>query len=165
MSWIVAATHPGKEHIALQNLQRQGYTIYYPKIKKRRSHARKTEWVVRPLFPGYVFIFLDETCQVWRPIQSTIGVRCLIQFGNKLSFLPQKIVDGMRAQEVDGFIPEQPLSQILKSGSKVRVLDGAFRDFWATVLGVRVQDRVSVLLEIMGRQVKTVLPGDSLETC
>ena len=37
-------------------------------------HARKTEIVLCPLFPGYVFVCLDIGEQRWRAVNGTFGV-------------------------------------------------------------------------------------------
>lgn len=54
--WIVINTNPHRERLVLGNLQRQALNVYCPMIRKRRSHARRIEAVLRPLFPTYLFV-------------------------------------------------------------------------------------------------------------
>src|SRR5229473_3357940 len=91
-SWIVASTHPHKEQMALDNLSRQGFRVYCPKIRKRIRHARRLHQVIRPLFPGYIFIRLDPQKEQWRSIDSTFGVRNLVRFGDRPGTVPGEFV-------------------------------------------------------------------------
>ena len=38
-SWYVVYTHPREEALAEENLKRQGFEVYWPRYKKRASHA------------------------------------------------------------------------------------------------------------------------------
>jgi len=68
--WYVVQTHSQAEAKACGHLQRQGFEIYLPKYLKRRRHARRTETVIAPLFPRYLFVAVDMTrsagCQFGR---------------------------------------------------------------------------------------------------
>ncbi len=94
-TWIVASTHPHKERMAVENLSRQGFHAYCPRIRKRVRHARRMQQVLRPLFPSYVFIRLNPHLEQWRSIASTLGVRSLIRFGEKPATLPDQFVAGL----------------------------------------------------------------------
>ncbi len=71
--WYVVQTQVNGEAKAAQNLLRQGYEIYLPRYLKRRRHARKVDFVAKPLFPRYMFVTIDMATQRWRSIQSTFG--------------------------------------------------------------------------------------------
>ena len=79
--WAVVNTHPHREHVALENLQRQEFWAYCPVISRRRSHARRVTTVLRPLFPGYLFVKILGDVQRWRPILSTEGIRSVVITG------------------------------------------------------------------------------------
>src|SRR5260221_11971538 len=100
--WIVINTHPHSEHLALQNLERQEFESYCPMISKRRSHARRVETVLRPLFPGYLFVRADAEMGRWQPILSTYGVRSIVRTGIELSFIDSAFIVALKAREVDG---------------------------------------------------------------
>src|SRR5437660_12488192 len=85
--WVVINTHPHREHVALENLHRQDFDAYCPLIRKRRSHARRVETVLRPLFPNYLFVRASTDRKLWRPIDSTYGVRAVVRAGHELSYI------------------------------------------------------------------------------
>ena len=76
--WHVVNTRARKEQDALINLCRQGFEAYLPKYRKRRSHARRVEWVPSPLFPRYLFVCLDLEIDQWRvtsgPLVDRVGL-------------------------------------------------------------------------------------------
>ena len=61
MNWYAVQTLPNRENLAVSHLERQGFYVWLPRIKRVIRHARQTKCVRRPLFPGYLFIKLDLT--------------------------------------------------------------------------------------------------------
>jgi len=159
--WYVVQTQPHAEERASEHLRRQGFTTYLPKLLKRRRHARKTEIVSRPLFPRYMFVLIDSSHQGWHAIRSTFGVSNLI--GGKNGPLPVRagIVESLRAQEgADGHF-RAPASKFT-AGAAIRVVDGIFAASIGLFESMSDNDRVSVLLDLMGRRVRVVLEADSV---
>lgn len=153
--WVAVCTQPNREMLAIDNLRRQGYEVYCPMTVKERRHARRTEIVKRPLFPGYIFVSLEKLIQSVSSIHSTYGVKGLVKFGDKPGRLPDNFILALRSREVDGVIPPPPLEEVLPQGSKVFIKEGAFKDLMATVIGCGTQDRVVVLMDLLKRSVKT----------
>lgn len=158
--WVVATTHPHSETVAREHLERQGYTVYCPQLRKRRSHARKVEMVLRPLFPGYVFINLDGSGRAWRPIQSTAGVRNLVRFGEDPAILDAGFIDRLKAREVDGAVIRPPVP--FEVGQQVQIEGGPLDGLLARIFSLDDKDRIVVLLDVMNRGVKAVLDSTQL---
>jgi transcriptional antiterminator RfaH len=159
-AWIVVNSHANQETIALDNLSRQGYDAYCPMIIRRRSHARRVEDVRRPLFSGYLFAGVNKSCERWRPILSTIGVRTLVHFGETLGTIREEFIDSLRRREKDGLItlPETPY----RVGQQVRVAGGAFDGVVATILSLDERQRLVVLMDLMKSQVRVKLRSDQV---
>lgn len=153
--WIVVNTHPHKEALAIENLQRQSFEGYCPMMRKRIRHARCSQDVLRPLFPSYVFTRIDPTRTHWRSIASTLGVRTLISFGERLAFLQDDFVSTLKAREVEGAIV-RPVSPY-EVGQKVRMSGGAFDGLIATIIEMSEKDRLVVLMDLLNRPVKVKL--------
>ena len=158
--WYVVQTQVNGEAKAAQNLLRQGYEIYLPRYLKRRRHARKVDFTAKPLFPRYMFVAIDMASQRWRSIQSTIGVARLVTNGDDPATVPEGVVHALRAREDEkGFI-RLDNKPAFAPGDKVRVLAGAFMDSAGLFGGLVDHDRVSILLEMLGRQVRVLLDAD-----
>lgn len=158
--WHVVQTQVNSESKAAQNLLRQGYDIYLPRYLKRRRHARKVDFVAKPLFPRYLFVAVDMATQRWRSIQSTFGVSHLVTNGNEPATVPDGIVSALRAREdAKGFVRMDARPKFAP-GDKVRVLAGAFMDNAGLFNGMADHDRVSILLEMLGRKVRVLIDAD-----
>ena len=71
--WYAVHTHSRSEEKALAHLARQGFSAYLPRFLKRRSHARRHDWVPAPLFPRYLFVRLDPGPERWMAVGPTVG--------------------------------------------------------------------------------------------
>jgi len=158
--WYVVQTQVNGEAKAAQNLQRQGYEIYLPRYLKRRRHARKVDFTAKPLFPRYIFVAVDMATQRWRSIQSTFGVSRLVSNGDDPAVVPEGVVLALRAREDDKGFVKMDFRPTFAPGDKVRVLAGAFMDSAGLFNGIADHDRVSILLDMLGRQVRVLLAAD-----
>ena len=62
-------------------------------------HVTKINKKIVVLFPGYLFIYLDETSENWSPIRSTIGVLNFVRFGLCYAQISNKIIDYIKDNE------------------------------------------------------------------
>ena len=158
--WHVVQTQVNGEARAAQNLLRQGYGIYLPRYLKRRCHARKIDFVAKPLFPRYMFVAIDSAVQGWRSIKSTQGVSHLVCNGDEPAVVPSRVVGALKAREDDrGFIRLET-TPAFAPGDKVRVRAGAFMDSAGLFDGMGDHDRVAILLDLLGRKVRVHLDAD-----
>jgi transcriptional antiterminator RfaH len=158
--WYVVQTQVNGETKAAQNLLRQGFEVYLPRYLRRRRHARKVDFTAKPLFPRYMFVAIDMATQRWRSIQSTFGVARLVTNGADPAMLPDGVVRALKAREDDkGFI-RLDSKPTFAPGDKVRVLAGAFMDSAGLFSGLADHDRVSILLDMLGRKVRVLLDAD-----
>ena len=159
--WYVVQTQPHAECKAQEHLRRQGFTTYLPKLRKSRRHARKTEQVSRPLFPRYMFVLIDHTHQSWHAIRSTFGVANLVGGEKGPLAVRDGIVEALRAQEgADGYF--RAAARKFATGAAVRVVDGIFASAIGLFESMSDKDRVSVLLDLLGRRVRVVLEAESI---
>ena len=159
--WYVVQTQPHAETRAQEHLRRQGFTTYLPKLIKSRRHARKTENVSRPLFPRYMFVLIDHTHQGWHAIRSTFGVSNLVGGENGPVALRDDVIEALRQREGDDGHVQLDAPKFLR-GAAVRVLDGVFASCLGMFESMNDKDRVTVLLNLLGRRVRVGLEVDSV---
>lgn len=161
-TWYVVQTHVHSEMKAAAHLARQGFSTYLPRYLKRRRHARKIETVKVPLFPRYLFVDIDRATQGWRTIQSTIGVSRLVCNGDEPAPVPLGVIsDLLQREDADGLIPLN-FAPRFTPGDKIRVLDGLFTGCLGLFQGMTDQERVAILLDMLGRKTRVVLDGESV---
>jgi transcriptional antiterminator RfaH len=157
-AWCVVNTLPHQESRAEMNLLRQGFRAWLPVTRRVRRHARKVDVVRAPLFPGYLFVELDLERDGWSPINGTYGVRRLLVRDARPETLPGRFVaDLQRAIGRDGICMPEPKCDGLMSGARVRITWGPFADCIATILDLAPKERVLLLLELLGGNVKTTI--------
>lgn len=157
-NWYVAYTKANAEFKALTNLTNQGFTTYLPRHLKQRRHARKTETIASPLFPRYLFVQFDREKDFWHPLLSTIGLSHLVSNGNTPTPINDAVIETIRAHENAEGIVELCQVSSLKRGAKLRVISGPFADMVGLFDGTSSTNRINVLLNMLGGQVRVELP-------
>ncbi len=163
--WFVINTHVQGENKTIFHLQRQGFDVYLPRFLKKRSHARKVDWVPAPMFPRYLFVSLDPELNQWRSIRSTVGVYKLICQGDQPTPVPVGIVEQIQGCENEQGLVTLGLGTQFRRGDKVRVMDGPMVEQVGVFDCTDDQQRVYVLLDLMGRQVKVRVGQDAVAAC
>jgi transcriptional antiterminator RfaH len=158
--WYAVQCQPNREHIAALNLRNQSFQPFLPFRRKTRRHARKIESVRAPFFPGYLFVWLDVTRHQWRSVNGTFGVVRLLLNGENPAPIPEGFVEALREVGDQGDIV--PLRSPLYPGQSVRVLTGPFADYVGVLEHLSTQERVRVLLQIMGGHVPVLLPREDV---
>ncbi len=156
--WFVVRTKSSQEHVAQLHYERQGFTVYYPVVRKTIRHARQKKSVLRPLFPNYIFLKLQESQQDWTAIASTRGSIGAVAFSGQYVPVPDALIEQIKAREEDGALPQKNLdAKVLKPGTPV-VVDLFSQDGVQGVVScLSGQDNVVVLLDFLSRQVKMVV--------
>lgn len=164
--WFVVRTHPKGEFKALGHILRQGFDAYLPRYLKRRRHARRSDIVQTPLFPGYLFVEMDPEQARWRALNSTVGVSELICTNGRPTPLPADIISDIREREDEEGYVVLGRQNMLRPGDEVRITEGAMADKTGIFECMSDRDRVYLLLDMLGRQVRVKMPlaGLSLAT-
>lgn len=162
--WYCVQTVPQGESVALRNLERQGFEAWLPLCAKRRRHARRAEIVASPLFPSYLFVAFDRDVERWRSINGTFGCRALVGAGAAPMPLPQGIVEALRGRrDAAGLISVSDSLAKLTPGAVVRILAGPFAELIGRIEMAEENDRVSLLLEVLGRMVRVRIAVAAVE--
>lgn len=154
--WYLIQTKPRQEARAAEHLQRQLFECYRPLKpgeKKRGSRAAADE----ELFPGYLFIRMDQTNDNWYPIRSTRGVARIVTFGG----LPVPVQDVLIDQIRERLLAPPPKVQF-QEGETVRITAEGFNDVEAIFLTADGDERAVILLNLLQREQKVTLPVTSL---
>ena len=160
-SWFLVYTKPRQEQTARHQLERQGYPIYLPMTQHNRKRSGRRVLVIEPLFPRYLFIHLDTCRDDWGPIRSTVGVSSLVRFGKEPAMVPDALIETLRARESSAGLHDWA-EPVFRAGQAVRVVEGALQGYEGLFVAGTGRERVVVLLDILGRQVRTRVEAGQL---
>lgn len=161
-SWYLVVTKPQSEFKAQENFLRQGYETYLPLVQTSRRRNGKNVKRTETFFPRYLFISLDKETDNWSPIRSTIGVAGMVRFGEMPAVVPKNLIVNLKNNE-DEFGLQSFEKKELKQGDKVEIIDGPFEGYKAIYQKMKSIERVSVLLDIVGKNTQVTLSIDELE--
>lgn len=163
--WYVANTKVNAEITAAGHLRRQGFSVYLPLYKKLCSHARRREWLSRPLFPRYLFVGVSETNGRWRAINSTVGISHLVSFDGAPAPVDNTIIENLRAREDEKGMVRLAAASLFRKGEPVKFLGGALSEQIGLFDGIDDKMRVTVLLDLLGRQMRVRAPIENVQAC
>lgn len=150
--WSVVHTESQREKVAAEFLRAAQYEVYLPRIMVKRREV--------PLFPGYLFVTIQEQ---WWAVRWSIGVIRVLMDGEMPAHVPAKIVDGIKRREgADGLV-KLPKVRGLERGDAVRILRGSFMGHLAIYDGMSGDARVCVLLEFLGRKTRMTMGRGDVE--
>ncbi|MGL4603510.1 MAG: transcription termination/antitermination protein NusG [Iodobacter sp.] len=161
MRWYVVHAYSGFEksvqkalieRIERADMQHLFGQILVPVEEVMEVKAGTRKLTERKLFPGYVFVEMEMGDETWHLVKSTSKVSGFIGgVGNRPTPLPDREVKSMLQQVQEGV--EKPRPKILfEVGEELRVTEGPFADFNATVVDVDYdKSRIKVSVLIFGR--------------
>ena len=159
--WFVVQTKWQKEYAAVENLERQGYTAYCPQIVRARHRRKCWQPVTEPLFPRYLFVQLNIGVDNFAPIRSTIGVQSLVRFGSQPVAIGQRVIDAIRHQE-QYLIDRATHHPKWKPGDSVEIINGPFSGLTGLFETKNGEERVTILLQMLGRDNRVTVATNSV---
>jgi transcription termination/antitermination protein NusG len=159
MKWYVVHTYSGHENRAkltlLERIKNAGLDEDFGEILiptesvmevvkgQRRTSTRK-------FYPGYMFVQMNLNDRSFHLVKSTPKITGFLG-GTKPTPVPEKDITGIHSAMTEGKAKPKPKVQY-EQGDNVRVIDGPFANFAATVEEVKPdKQKVKVLVSIFGR--------------
>jgi transcriptional antiterminator NusG len=172
LKWYVATTYSNyenkvkaalEERIRQYKMEAQFGEILIPteqvtdtlKSGKQRVRSRTT-------FPGYMFVQMRMSEEVWHLVKDTPRVTGFVGNNRPQEVQPPSI-DGLRKGISDGVTKPKPKYEF-REGDEVRVVLGAFANFSGTVQEVNVdKQKLKVKVSIFGRDTPVELSFSDVE--
>jgi transcriptional antiterminator RfaH len=162
-NWYAAQTKPNSHWVAQRNLEQQGFEVFLPIEESSLRRGAQFRVQRRPLFAGYLFIHFAADQAPWRAINNSYGVSKLITSGvdQRPAMVPRALIAALKGQ-CDGEGVYRGSAGLLP-GDRVLIRRGPFAEFVATVESLSPQQRVWILLDIMGSKMRVAIPAYDLQ--
>lgn len=156
-TWFVVHTKPRQESVAREQLERQGYPVYLPRLSLPRLRRGRWADTIEPLFPRYLFVAVEVGEQALAPVRSTRGVAAILKFGDQYAQVPSTLIEAMQGRADEAGL--HVLTQAgLRQGDRLHIIAGPFEGFEAVFECERGVERARVLLDVLGRTTSVTLP-------
>ncbi|MCE5181749.1 MAG: transcription/translation regulatory transformer protein RfaH [Anaerolineaceae bacterium] len=158
--WYAICCKPRQELIAQENLLRQGFHVYLPRIQIRKR--RRGKWVdtIEPLFPRYLFIRVDPNRHSTAPVRSTRGAIGLVRFGGQPAVAPDRVIEALLQREDRATGLRQDDRTLFCAGEPVRLMEGPLSGMEGVFAQEDGEARVIVLMELLGKANKVRVSRD-----
>ena len=159
MTWYALQHKPAQGDRALTHLQNQDIACFYPKITVEKIKAGKRIKKLEPLFPGYLFVNLEQTDPMWAKLRSTRGVLKIVGFANKPAPISNEVIQHIKAslELVAG-------QGGIKPGQAVQLNEGPFEGINAIFQAYDGEARAIVLINFMQKQQRVKVPVSALKS-
>ena len=142
-NWIAVYTKSRHEQIVVNELNKKNIESYCPMLKERRQWSDRKKWVYFPLFRSYVFANIEIKENIY--VLQTIGVNKIVKFQEKISIIPDQVIDNIKNIIEGGYNVEQ--TDYFIKGDEVRVVSGPLKGLDGVVLDLRGANKIIIKIE------------------
>jgi len=142
-NWIAVYTKSRHEQIVVNELNKKNIESYCPMFKERRQWSDRKKWVHFPLFRSYVFANIEINENIY--VLQTIGVNKIVKFQEKISIIPDQVIDNIKNIIEGGYNVEQ--TDYFIKGDEVCVVSGPLKGLDGVVLDLRGANKIIIKIE------------------
>jgi transcriptional antiterminator RfaH len=147
--WFCLHTKPLKEEqVASYCTVQLGLETYFPRLRQNKVIRRKRQFVIRPLFPRYLFCRFDPAL-LYRAVRYAPDMLDIVSNGSAPTIVADGLIDNLKewaGSEVDILT----LYPGLRVGDKVEVTGGPLQGLSGTILKESEERaRVTILLSFL----------------
>ena len=160
-NWYLIQFKRNAHHIAERNLNQQEFKTFLPLQNFTRKRRSEFLTIIKPLFPGYMFVHIKPDGAPWQKIKNTVGVSRLICQDGVPKMVPPGVVSGLisRCDSSGRLLPPNALQR----GDTVEIQSGALANFIATVETIDSNRRIWVLMDLMGQTTRVQIAPEQLK--
>jgi transcriptional antiterminator NusG len=170
--WYIVHTYSGHENKAkltlLERVRNQNLTEYFgdvlvptESVTENVKGQRRT--MTRKFFPGYMFVQMILDDRTFHLVKNTPKITGFLG-GTKPTPVPEREITGVQTNVAEGKAGKPKARVTFEAGESVRVIDGPFANFSATVEEVKQdKQKLKVSLSMFGRATSVELDFAQVE--
>ena len=156
--WLALYTKPRQEFKAAIQLESVSIEYYLPTFTVTKKWSDRKKKITEPLFRGYIFVHVNEKDRMLAVSQKAI-VKTVF-FDGKPSVVPDWQIDNLKKMLIDS--PEVFVSNKIEVGTKVKIVDGPFKDIIGVVKSTQKDKWLSVSVELLRCSVMVRITEESV---
>jgi len=148
--WFALYTKPKSEFQAELQLREIGIETYMPFVIKEKKWTDRRKKIKEPVFRGYIFI-LCSNHERFKAVTQKAIVKA-VSFGGVAATIPEWQIQNLKILLSEN--PEYYISDKLLLGTKVRIIDGPFKDIEGIITTEKGKGQtLGVTIDILKRSV------------
>jgi len=159
INWYALYTRPRHEKKAYELLLEKGANAYLPLLKTIRIFKNRKREVELPLFASYLFCQFEYKNRF--PILETHGIIKIVNFNGQPAVVPEWQIESMKTILAN---PESlRLESHFRQGDLVEVINGPFKGLRGTVMHMKGESRLAILIEGIMQSISVEIDPDNVE--
>ncbi len=159
--WYAVWTKSRQEKASAARLAALDIPHYLPLQSQARQWSDRTQIIEAPLFPGYLFVQLDDRGGGMLEVLRTPGVAGFVGNSRGPAPIPGEDIESVRAVILRG--PDYCTVPLLKEGDRVRVVRGPLTGAEGLLLRFGSKSQLVVSIEIIQRSVAVTVNEKDVE--
>jgi transcriptional antiterminator NusG len=170
--WYIVHTYSGHENKAkltlLERVRNANLTDYFGEVLVPTESVMEVvkgqrRTTTRKFFPGYMFVQMVLDDRTFHLVKNTPKITGFLG-GTKPTPVPEREITGVQTNMTEGGKPKPKARVVFEIGDSVRVIDGPFASFSATVEEVKPdKQKLKVSLSMFGRATSVELDFAQVE--
>lgn len=172
MKWYIVHTYSGHENKAkltlLERVAQNNLSPYFGEVLVPTESVMEVvkgqrRTMTRKFFPGYMFVQMAMDDRTFHLVKNTPKITGFLG-GMKPTAVPEREITGVQSNMTVGGKPKPKAKVVFDAGDTVRVTEGPFANFTATVEEVKAdKHKVKVALSMFGRATSVELDFNQVE--
>jgi transcription antitermination factor NusG len=158
--WFAVETRHRFEKKVVAQLDNKGVKVFLPLLTEHHSWTDRQQSVTIPLFPGYVFVYIDQSQDSCRAVLRTVGLIRFVRLGGVIAAVsPKEIEDLQLLLQKKGLFSLHAFAQ---TGQRVRIRGGCLHGLEG-ILIQHEKDKLVISIESIQRSLSVEIQGYDLE--
>jgi transcription antitermination factor NusG len=158
--WYVIYTRPKHEKKVANTLSVTGVTNFLPTVKVQRTWADRKKFIDVPLFPSYLFVYLEDISRYYEGLQVE-GVIYFVRQGTQIATISEDIIDTIRVATLSGKEVEVSTDHF-QTGDRTVINNGPFTGLSCEVVEYKGRNRILVRVNLLQRNILVNLESENL---
>jgi len=150
--WLVVYTKPRHEKKSAVLLNQIKINVYLPLHKKLMQWSDRKKWVEKPLFPGYLFVNIED--KDYYNVLNCKGIVKYIFHSGKPAIVSNDIIEGIKESLIRNDIIVENKSNSSKNyniGEDVNLIAGPFKNLSGKIIEIRGKNKIAIEIDCLNK--------------
>jgi len=160
VGWHVVYTKSRHEKKVFEELIHHKYNSYLPLIKQTSIWSDRQKVIDKPLFPSYVFVFLNNMVEYYQTLQIN-GAVSFIRFNNHPAIVKESEIETIKKM-IENCSKIELVQQNINIGEKCTIQSGPLAGFECEIVSLSGKNKILVRINSLRQNITAELKAQNL---